>query len=223
VDASGPGDPALRSAPEIPARVKWAGRTLSAVVTRAPVLWPALRGPTRSFFERAAPAWDARERDPSLYLAALGAGLLAVSPAPERALDVGTGTGAAALLVAREFPQARVRGLDISEGMIRRARARVGLDPEGRIAFRVGDAARLPWDDESFDLVTQQNMPPFFGEIARVLRPGGHAVIAASWGAATPFYTPGRALLRGFRRRGLEEVDRGEAGPGTYFVARLPA
>jgi tRNA1(Val) A37 N6-methylase TrmN6 len=110
----------------------------------------AAAGPTRSFFERRA-RWDQRERHTAGYLAPLAAGLLHVSPAPERALDIGTGTGTAALLVAREFPQARVRGIDISEGMIERAKRRVGLDPEGRIAFRVGDAAALPWPDDFFD------------------------------------------------------------------------
>ena len=38
----------------------------------------------------------------------------------------------------------------------------------------------LPFDDESFDLVTQVNVPPFFAEIARVLRPGGHVIVVAS-------------------------------------------
>lgn len=204
------------------ARIRLLGRAMSATVTRAPILWPLLRGPTRAFFERAAPGWDQRERHTAGYLAPLAAGLLHVSPAPERALDIGTGTGTAALLVAREFPQARVRGIDISEGMIERAKRRVGLDPEGRIAFRVGDAAALPWPDDFFDLVTMLNMPPFFSEIARVLRPAGYAVIAASWGPATPFYTPESVLRTGFRRRGLDAVESGEAGRGTFFVARLP-
>jgi len=87
----------------------------------------------------------------------------------------------------------------------------------------VADAARLPFEDESFDLVAQLNMPPFFAEIARVLRPGGHAVIAASWGPQTPFYTPDSVLRRGFRKAGLEEVEKGEAVDGTYFVARRPS
>ena len=94
------------------------------------------------------------------------------------------------LFLAREFPHARVRGIDISEEMIREAKSKVGLDPEGRIAFRVADAADLPYAEDSFDLVAQVNMPPFFAEMARVLRPGGHAIVAASWGEATPFYTP---------------------------------
>jgi len=177
----------------------------------------------RRFWDRQAQGWDQRrDRSAATYLAPLGAGLLHVSE-PERALDLGTGLGDGALLVAREFPRARVRGVDLSEEMIRRAQARVGLDPEGRIAFKVADAGALPYEDESFDLITQLNMPPFFGEISRVLRPGGNAVIAASFGDATPFYTPESVLERGFRRRGLEVVESGAVGDGTFFVARLPA
>jgi ubiquinone/menaquinone biosynthesis C-methylase UbiE len=115
-----------------------------------------------------------------------------------------------------------VRGLDLSEEMIRRAQGRIGLDPEGRVAFRVADAADLPYEDESFDLVAQLNMTPFFAETARVLRPGGYFVIAASFGAATPFYTPESVLRRRFARVGLEPVQSGTAGDGTYWVARLP-
>jgi SAM-dependent methyltransferase len=203
-------------------RIRLIGRTLNALVARAPVTWPLLRGPMRAFWDQRAADWEQRV-DPSsaAHLAPLAAALLHVAE-PERALDIGTGYGDGALLVAREFPQARVRGVDLSEEMIERAKARVGLDPEGRVAFKVADASSLPYEDESFDLVTLLNMPPFFGEIARVLRPGGHAAIAASWGAATPFYTPESVLRRGFRRRGLEPVESGEAGRGTFFVARVP-
>jgi SAM-dependent methyltransferase len=199
------------------------GRAINATIARAPFAWPLLRGWSRRFWERAAPTWDERvNRSGPEYLAPLAAGLLQVRPEPERALDVGTGLGDGALLVAREFPHARVRGVDLSEEMVRRAQARIGLDPEGRVAFKVADASNLPFEDESFDLVTQLNMPPFFAEIARVLRPGGFAVIAASWGPGTPFYTPESVLRRGFRKRGLEGVEIGEAAKGTYFVARRP-
>src|SRR4029079_6662365 len=135
--------------------------------------------------------WDERTRAGTAeHLAPLAAGLLHVSGAPERALELVSVTGAVALLQAGDIPGARVRGVDISEEMVRRAQARIGLDPEGRVAFKVGDAADLPFQAGSFDLVAQLNVPPFFGEIARVLGPGGFAVIAASWGPATPFYTP---------------------------------
>jgi len=205
-----------------PARIRITGRALNATIARAPFLWPLLRAPMRSYFDRLAEGWDERVEAGSVeHLAPLAKALLAVKPAPERALDIGTGTGTGALLIAREFPQARVRGIDISEEMVRRAQARIGLDPDGRVAFRVGDASSLPYEEGSFDLVAQLNMPPFFTEMARVLRPGGYAIVASSWGEATPFYTPGPVLERGFRRAGLEQVESGTSGAGTFFVARL--
>jgi SAM-dependent methyltransferase len=209
------------SRPAPSARIRLIGRTINAIVARAPALWPLLRGPMRSFWNRRAEGWGRLDRSPAFHLAPLGAALLHVSE-PERALDIGTGYGDAALLVAREFPRARVRGVDLSEEMVRHATARVGLDPEGRIAFKVADASDLPWAEDSFDLVTQLNMPPFFSEIARVLRPGGNVAIAATFGPRTPFYTPEPVLRRGFRKAGLEEVDTGTTGEGTWFVARAP-
>jgi len=207
-----------------PARVRIMGRALNNAVARAPWLWPLLKGPTRGFFDRSAEGWDARTgAGSSEHLAALAAGLLHVSPAPERALDLGTGTGEAALLLAREFPRASVRGIDVSEEMIAAAKAKVGLDPEGRIAFKVADAADLPWPDDSFDLVVQLNMPLFFAEIARVLRPDGHVVVAASWGEETPFFTPRAVIAREFGKHGIEEHVAGGAGSGTYWVGRRSA
>jgi malonyl-CoA O-methyltransferase len=193
---------------------------MNTVIARAPFAWPLLRGTMRRIFDRLAPTWEARSSVE--HLTPLAAALLHVRPAPERALDLGTGLGDAALLIAREFPQARVRGVDLSDEMIRLAQRRIGLDPEGRVAFRVADAAHLPYEDDSFDLVAQLNMPPFFAETARVLRPGGYFVIAATFGPATPFYTPESVLRRGFVRVGLEQIESGGAGAGTYWVARLP-
>jgi SAM-dependent methyltransferase len=203
--------------------VRLIGRGIGFVATRAPVLWPLLRRPVRRFWEDRVPWWEQRiGRSGPERLASLAAALLHVRPEPERALDIGTGLGDGALLIAREFPHARVRGIDISEEMVRAAQARIGLDPEGRVAFKVGDAAALPYPDDSFDLVVQLNMPPFFAEIVRVLRPGGFAVIATSLGPRTPFYTPDSVLRRGFRKVGLEPFQNGEAAQGTYFIARLP-
>jgi ubiquinone/menaquinone biosynthesis C-methylase UbiE len=199
------------------------GRMLNRLVVRAPWAWPLVRAPMRRFFERAAPGWDGRTGAGSVeHLAPLAAALLHVKPAPERALEVGTGTGEGALLIAREFPQARVRGVDLSEEMIRAAKRKVGLDPEGRVAFRVVDAANLPYEDDSFDLVAHLNMPPFTGEIARVLRPGGQVIVASSWGSATPFYTPTAVLDWGFAKRGIEPAASGQAGSGTFWVGRKP-
>ncbi len=201
-----------------------AGRAINGLIARAPWLWPLLRSPTRRFFSERARGWDERTgAGGAEHLAPLAAAVLHVDRAPERILDIGCGTGEDALFLAREFPQARVRGVDLSEEMIRAAIAKVGLDPEGRITFKQGDAADLPFPDESFDLVAQLNMPPFFAEIARVLRPGGHVVVASSWGDQTPFYTRPALLRWKFLQHGIESVDIGEAGAGTFYVGCLTA
>ena len=202
-------------------RVRLIGRALNASVARAPWLWPVLKRPMARYFDDLALGWDERTGAPGAeHLAPLAVAVTKIDRRPERALDIGTGTGVAALFLAREFPRASIRGVDISEEMIRRAKAKVGLDPEGRVAFRVADASSLPFDDGHFDLVTQLNMPPFFSEISRVLRHGGHAIIAASSGERTPFYTPDAVLERGFQRNGMVVVTTGRIGSGSYFVAR---
>lgn len=197
------------------------GRALSGLIARAPWAWPLLRGPVRRFFDERAAGWDERTGAGSPeHLAPLAAAALHVSPAPERVLDLGCGTGEGTLFLAREFPQARIRGVDLSERMVRTAQAKVGLDPEGRVAFRVADAAELPFGDDSFDLVAQVNLPPFFAETARVLRPGGFAIVASSYGPATPFYTSARVLRWRFLQQGIEPVATGSAGTGEYWVGR---
>lgn len=75
--------------------------------------------------------------------------------APERILDVATGTGDFALLAARRFPSARITGIDLSDGMLAVAREkalRAGL--ADRIRFLEGDALDPPLGDERFDAVT---------------------------------------------------------------------
>lgn len=205
-------------------RIRIVGRALNDTVARAPWLWPVLKHPMSRYFDGRAGGWDERSGAGSAdHLASLGAGLLHVRPVPERVLDLGTGTGEAALLAAREFPVASVRGIDISERMIATARSKVGLDPEGRIAFKVGDAADAPWPGESFDLIVQLNVPPFFREIGRLLRPGGTVIIASSGGEATPFYTPHSVLSRSFAKRGVSEAAAGSIARGLYWVGRRGA
>ncbi len=203
------------------ARAKLIGRALNATVAHAPWLWPVLKRPMTTYFDDRATTWDERTGAPGAdHLAPLAVAVTKIDRRPERALDVGTGTGVAALFVAREFPHASVRGVDVSEEMIRRAKAKVGLDPEGRVAFRVADSSSLPWDDGDFDLVTLLNTPPFFAEISRVLRHSGHVIVAASSGERTPFYTPDSVLDRGFSRHGMTTVKTGRIGRGSYYVAR---
>jgi ubiquinone/menaquinone biosynthesis C-methylase UbiE len=194
------------------------------MVARAPWTWPLTRRLMRGFFDRSAGGWDERVRpDAPEHLAALAAAVARLQAPPARALDLGTGTGAAALWLARTFPDARVTGLDLSEAMIERAKAKLPDELSGRLEFVVGDAERLPFADGSLDLVAQISVPVFFDEVSRVLAPRGYLVVVSSLGHKTPFHTPERTLRKGFRRRRIDTVATGTEGPGTYFLGRRSA
>ena len=112
-----------------PASVRLIGRSLNALVARAPWTWPLVRAPMRRFFDSAAAGWDKRTGAGSVdHLTPLAVAVAEVVGEPERILDVGTGTGEAALFLAREYPRASVRGVDISKEMIREAQTKVGLE-----------------------------------------------------------------------------------------------
>ncbi len=97
----------------------------------------------------------------------------------EMVLDVGCGAGATSLdLAARVGPQGHVRGVDISEALISRARERV---PAGApLAFDVADASRSPLPQGYFDLLFSRFGVMFFDDpvgafahLRGVLKPGG--------------------------------------------------
>ncbi len=147
--------------------------------------------------------------------------MLHVDREPERVLQIACGGGEGALFLAREFPRARVRGVDRSIEAIRVAVDRVGLDPEGRIAFKTGDAADLPYPDDHFDLVAQIDSLPRPDEVVRVLRPGGHVVLAFERHPRGLDRVRSRRRWSGLERRGVELVEADAAGDGVFFVGRL--
>ena len=203
------------------------GRRFARVATnaavRAPRLWAAFRPLVRGLFNSEAPRWDSlRSHDTFLpYETALAS----VAPAPKRALDLGTGTGFGAFVVARRFPEAEVVGADLSDRMLEQARHNTPDELRERVTFQQGDASNLPYRDGEFDLVTHANMIPFFDEVARVVAPGGQALFAYSSGASTPIYVPSERLRAELERRGFTEFATFEAGRGTALLARkrMPA
>jgi len=166
----------MSTPPRPPLPVRFMGKAISQVVFRVPALWPVLRGPSRRFWDRAAGGWA--ERVTPERTRALAAACERLDGAPARILELGTGTGAGARMLAERFPGASIDAVDLSPEMIETARS---SSPE-RIRFAVADASALPFDDGAFDLVAQLNMPLFPGELARVVRPGGHVVVASSLG-----------------------------------------
>jgi ubiquinone/menaquinone biosynthesis C-methylase UbiE len=140
---------------------------------------------------------------------------------PERILQIECGDGDGAVFLAREFPAARVRGIDRSARAVREARARVGLDPEGRIAFKQCGPRSLSFPDGHFDLVAALDSRPAAGEARRVLRRGGFLVLAESRRADAPAGLGGRLLRRRLGRLGFESIWTQPAGDGSFSVFRL--
>ena len=188
-------------------------RLITDAAVRAPWLWPLLRRPMASMFDRIAPQWD--EATGPERMVVFEAALERVPDEPRRALDLGTGTGDGAAAIARRWPAAEVLGIDVSPGMVEEARRKAP-----QLRFEVGDASRVEAADGSFDLVAMNNVIPFFDELGRIVAPGGHLLVAFSRGAETPIYVRPGPLRRGLRRGGFEVVEEVAAGPGTAIVAR---
>jgi ubiquinone/menaquinone biosynthesis C-methylase UbiE len=193
-------------------------RLATDIVVRRPALWRLFRGPLRLQFDRLAPKWD-EIRMPD-HLEAFERALEELDRPPRRALDLGTGTGAAAFALARRFPEAEVVGVDLSRPMVEEARRKTPPELAARVRFEVGDASALPFEDAAFDLVSLANMIPFFDELARVVAPGGYVVFGFSGGSETPIYVPPERLRDELSRRGFDHFSEIEGERGTAFLAR---
>ncbi len=105
-----------------------------------------------------------------------------INKKPGRVLEVGVGTGLALPLYA---PDMRVCGLDISEEMLKRARARADEFGMRNIeALEARDARNNGYESDSFDTVTAMYIMSVvpeprkvMEEMTRVLKPGGDMFI----------------------------------------------
>ncbi len=103
----------------------------------------------------------------------------------ERAWDCATGNGQAAVAATRYFD--RVAATDFSLEQVRHGQA------HPRVAYSVAPAEHVPFGEAVFDLVMVAqaihwfDLPAFFGEVERVLRPGG---LLAAWTYNFPEITP---------------------------------
>jgi len=101
-------------------------------------------------------------------------------------LDIGSGAGIDALLASKLVgPTGKVIGLDFTPEMIEKARENAARAGATNVEFRQGDAENMPVEDSSVDWIISNcviNLAPdkrkVFGEVTRVLKPGGRVSIS---------------------------------------------
>lgn len=109
---------------------------------------------------------------------------LVKSTQPAQVLDIATGTGDLAIMLA-EATDAKITGFDLSAGMLEVGRKKVAEKKlDNRIEMIQGDAENMPFPDNSFDCITVafgvrnfENLKKGLDEIYRVLKPGGKFII----------------------------------------------
>jgi SAM-dependent methyltransferase len=194
-----------------------------------PALWAFATAPERltwttqlssRLFSAVSPLYD-ELTEVEGYGEALEQALLDLRGVPARILDLATGTGFAARRLKRQYPNAEVIGIDASPEMVAIARHNAQAE-DLDIGFEVGDAAKLPFEDASFDLVVSQNAPPFCDEMLRLLRPRGKALLVYSFGGpwVELAWSP---VARRLERSGASHARGKRAGFGFYGLARKRA
>ncbi len=137
-------------------------------------------------------------------------------------LDIGCGPGSITLDLARRVAPGRVIGVDASEAVLVEARAAAEEAGDATTRFEAADAMRLPYADDSFDVVHAHQVLQHVGdpvellrEMVRVTRPGGLVAArdadyeAMTWAPAHPGLTRWLELYREAARGTGGEPDAG--------------
>jgi ubiquinone/menaquinone biosynthesis C-methylase UbiE len=104
----------------------------------------------------------------------------------EAVLEVAVGTGLLFEEVVKQNRQGRNEGIDLTDAMLERAKARLSKLGGAGYSLKLGDAYDLAYGDGEFDLVLNNYMfdllpeadfPRVLSEMKRVLRPGGRLVL----------------------------------------------
>ena len=174
---------------------------------------PVDRALARAYFGLSSWIWASYE-DNEEHHASFRAGLDAVTEPPRVVLDLGTGAGGTAALMAQRWPDAAVTGVDSSRRMVQQARRQYGALPN--LAFEVADGLRLEIPAGSVDLVTSLNYMPYPPQVAQVLRPGGQVLVASTFQSVTS-----DAVAAHWKRHGFALEQEATARSGSFQLYRL--
>lgn len=147
--------------------------------------------------------------------------------APQKMLDIATGTGDFAIESARRLQPQLLIGADISEGMMEVARRKVeNAQLSNIVSFAKEDCLNLSFENDSFDAVTvaygvrnYADLEKGLSEMLRVLRPGGRLVIIE---LTTPVKFPMKQLFKVYARWVMPTIGKLVAKDGAAY-SYLPA
>lgn len=203
---------------------RWRTRLLMRSALSGGPLYRVLSRNTGKRFDDRAEGWDAMVAEHQhKWFNPLDAALdqLPADWAPERVLDIGGGTGRGGYHVAERFPDAQIAVVDIAPRMLAFGKGRQQRESLPRVDFVAGDSIMLPVQTESIDLVFILNAPFKPAEMARVLRPGGAAILAFTYSHHTPMYLDEQRGRSSLLRSGFGSIRTGTSGEGSWVSGIL--
>ena len=111
--------------------------------------------------------------------------LITMLKKPISILDIATGTGDLAIMAAKRIPEAKITGIDLSNGMLEIGRKKIeNFSMTKKIQMLQADSENLPFNDNNFDAIIVafgvrnfENLLKGLQEANRVLKPGGNMYI----------------------------------------------
>lgn len=153
------------------------------------------------------------------YEAAFIEGLNQISNEPKKVLDICTGTGFAALLLAEHYKEATIEAVDLSPEMIKISKEKMELEGYTNLRFSIGNAMDLDFNDNEFDVVVSTNAPVYLEEATRVLKPGGELLVAFSFGGKI-FDKAKQDIIVLIHKHGLELKMMKSSEQGVFILAK---
>jgi len=152
--------------------------------------------------------------------------LSGVDVAGKHVLDIGSGSGACAVLLVRDHHAARVTGIDVEEPVCKAARKRIeNENVADRVEIELVEPGPFPFDAETFDIVFSKDSIIHIPDKAAMARDAFHVLKMGGWFAASDWLishegAPSAEMADYIKEEGL---DFAMASPVTYAKAMQDA